>query len=139
MARGRPIRPTVFLIIPKRTTQALFRTQLFEDGFRVRGFERLSEAVAALRRERRPPAAFVLDHPAAGDAAALRALPETIAVLLCLGPFDRADIYPDRTRLQRLLKPFTVRDLVDALRNLCYKGSDFSGSPSIPPARGAST
>lgn len=122
MPRGRPVRPLVFLVIPDRAARALLGAQLLEDGFRLRGFERLGDAVAALRRERRAPAALVLDRPDAADLAALASLPATLAVLLCVGPFDRTETLPERPALRRLLKPFTVRDLVDALRDLCYKG-----------------
>lgn len=121
----RTLPPQLFLVIQHQGLRALIGTQLLEEGYRVRGLATLEEAVSLLSAARTRPAVLVLDtlHQPL-TLAALDSLPRELPLLVCTGPLDRGGpLLTQHPQTFSLQKPFTIKELVDAVHKICYKGN----------------
>jgi len=121
--RASPSQPQILLVFKHPGLRALIGTQLLEEGYRVRGVATLEEALNLVDRGRVRPAVVILDtlnQPL--TLAAMDSLPPSLSLLVCTGPLDRGGpLLSQRPKTLMLEKPFTIRELVDAVRKICYK------------------
>lgn len=113
----------ILLVFKHEGLRALIGTQLLEEGYRVRGVATLEEALNLVASGRIRPALLILDtlHQPL-TLAAMDSLPSSLALLICTGPLDRGGpLLSQRPKTVMLEKPFTIRELVDAVRKICYK------------------
>ncbi len=116
-------RPQILLVVQHQDLRTLISAQLLEDGHRVKSLATLEEALAVLRTGRRPPSVLILDtlHQQL-TLEAMDSLPAEIPLLVCSGPLDQGGpLLSQRPQTTLLQKPFTIRELVDAVHKLCYK------------------
>jgi DNA-binding NtrC family response regulator len=115
--------PQIILVIQHKGLRGLIGAQLLEIGYRVRGVDTLEQAIASIVKGRMHPRLVVLDtlnQPLTLDV--LNSLPTELPVLVCTGPMDRGGpLFSQRPQTRMLHKPFTIRDLVDAVYQICYK------------------
>jgi DNA-binding NtrC family response regulator len=115
--------PQLILVFQHKGLRSLIGTHLIEQGYRVRGVDTLEQAITATVKSRARPSLLVLDtlnQPLTLDA--LNSLPLELPVLVCTGPLDRVGpLFSQRPKTLMLHKPFTIRDLVDAVYKICYK------------------
>lgn len=121
MARpGRPSRPMTFVMIPDRMIRAVISDALTEAQFRVMSFPDAAELRQAILRTRHLPAAVVFDGESGGFS--FNALPPGTGLVILAGSVDPGEsLRTNHAQTTVLRKPFTPRDLVDAVRKLCYK------------------
>ena len=109
-----------FVMIPDRMIRAVVSDSLVEAGFRVTPFRDAAELDRAILKTRQPPAAVVFDGESAGFS--FDALDPDTGLIILAGPVDPGQAVQTRhTQTTVLRKPYTPRDLVDAVRKLCYK------------------
>ncbi|HLB94802.1 MAG TPA: hypothetical protein VJK28_01355 [Nitrospiria bacterium] len=121
--RASSSKPQLLLVFKHQGLRALIGAQLLEEGYRVRGVATLEEALNLVAGGRVRPAVVILDtlqQPL--TLAAMDSLPSSLALLVCTGPLDRGGpLLSQRPQTVMLQKPFTLRELVDAVRKICYK------------------
>jgi DNA-binding NtrC family response regulator len=116
--------PQLLVIAHHPGLSSLMASQLLGEGYRVKTTTTLEEAVGMLRNPRFRPALLVLDtlHQRL-TLDALNDLPTKSSLLVCTGPLDPGGpLFIQRPRTTILQKPFTLRELVDAVYGICYKG-----------------
>lgn len=116
-------KPQLLLVFKHQGLRALISAQFLEEGYRVRGVATLEEALGLVDSGRVRPAVVILDtlHQPL-TLAAMDSLPSSLSLLVCTGPLDRGGpLLSQRPKTVMLQKPFTLRELVDAVRKICYK------------------
>ena len=116
--------PQLLIIVQHQGLRALIGAQLLEEGYRVRGLSTLEEGITHLKTTGAQPSLLILDtlHQPL-TLAALDSLPPGLPVLVCTGPLDRGGpLLTQRPKTVMLHKPFTIRELVDEVHKMCYKG-----------------
>ena len=113
----------IYLIERHQGLRGLIGSQLQEEGYRIHGVGTLEEALSSLRETRRRPCLLILDtldQPLSLEA--MDSMPEDVPVLVLSGPLDRGGpLLLQRPQAVLLEKPFTIKELVDAVHKICYK------------------
>jgi len=123
---GPPGRPVVWVISGQRWPRAYMRGELLEAGYEAEGMEEIPPPGAAgVGDARAAPAVVIVDlFGLPARSADLRRLARTGAPLLLLGgamDLDRTAAHAVQPAAV-LRRPFTIREVVDAVRRLCPPG-----------------
>jgi DNA-binding response OmpR family regulator len=118
----------IILVAKEWKTRALITAQLSEEGYEVMARRTIEEAVMLLDRGMVRPHLIILDtigqglkEPLLAD---LQALADDVPILACTGPFDLAQFDFEEAGFTHLLvRPFTVRDVVDKAGQVLGKGA----------------
>lgn len=111
------------LVVPKWQERALVSAQLQEEGYRVKSFHDLEAAAAYLCHAPSVPDLVVLDLKGIAYSPeklkAFRLLIGEIPLVLCTSPYSRD---PEAEKVlgpaQVLVRPFAVKDVVEAVKKL---------------------
>jgi DNA-binding response OmpR family regulator len=116
----------IVLVAKEWKTRALITAQLSEEGYQVLALRTIEEAVMLLGRGMVRPRLIILDTPGQNLKEAiladLRALADDVPILACTGPFDLAQFDFEEAGFIKLVRPFTVRDVVDKVGQVLGKG-----------------
>lgn len=116
----------IILVAKEWKTRALIMAQLAEEGYKVMALQTIEEAVMLLCRGIARPGLIILDtagqslkEPILTD---LQTLAGGAPILICTGPFDLAQFDFEKAGFTHVLvRPFTVGDVVSAVRKVMSK------------------
>lgn len=124
MGKNRLIRTKILLIQQDDELRHLITSKLQEEGFRIKSLSTLEKASKDFKKSLRGVRLLILDtlgQPL--TLSALEELPMDLSLLLLNHFSDRGgSLLSSRPRTVTLQKPFTIRELVDATKEICYKG-----------------
>ncbi len=116
----------IILIASEWKARTFVTAQLSEEGYEIMALRTIEEAVMLLSRGMVRPRLIILDtagqnlkEPILAD---LQALAGDAPILVCSGPFDRAQFDFEEAGFTDLLtRPFTVQDVVNKVREVLGK------------------
>ena len=117
----------IILIAREWKARALITAQLSEEGYEVMALRTIEEAMMLLGRGLVTPHLIILDTAGqslkASILADLQALAGDAPILVCSGPFDLTQLDFEKAGFTNLLvRPFTVRDVVDKVNQILARG-----------------
>ena len=115
--------PQLLIAVRYQGLRRLLTDCLLEEGYRVKGFGTIEEIIPMLKSRLLHPTLLIVDtlhQPLSLDA--LDSLPMDLPMIVCTGPLDSGgSLLIPRPQTTVLQKPFTLRELVDAVHKICYK------------------